>query len=233
MWLSVDPAADEYPSLTPYAFVLNNPIGNIDPDGRDVVILIAPQGAGGWGHMAMIIQDGKGNWFYYTQGAAEAAGVSKMASQGVHGGVNLVPLNTTDINTAIAMAKTDDNNSPYQDQIVLETSQKMDESIYNNAVRLMNETNSGEKKYNVLTNNCVDACQDPIELGTGIDLPMDLNPSPNAYFNKIKEQLSDIQANLNNKINLEKREVKLIPNTSTLRDNTRVIQNLENQRLKE
>ena len=33
-WLSVDPLTDEYPSVSPYAYCLWNPIKNIDPDGR-------------------------------------------------------------------------------------------------------------------------------------------------------------------------------------------------------
>jgi RHS repeat-associated protein len=36
MWLSVDPHAGSYPSLSPYLFVANNPINAIDPDGRDI-----------------------------------------------------------------------------------------------------------------------------------------------------------------------------------------------------
>ena len=35
-WLSVDPMADKYPSLSPYAYCAWNPIKLVDPDGRDV-----------------------------------------------------------------------------------------------------------------------------------------------------------------------------------------------------
>ncbi len=35
VWLSVDPLADEYPSLSPYNFVANNPIMLIDPTGLE------------------------------------------------------------------------------------------------------------------------------------------------------------------------------------------------------
>ncbi|MFV0305101.1 MAG: RHS repeat-associated core domain-containing protein [Moheibacter sp.] len=35
-WLSVDPLAEKYPSISPYAFVANNPIIFVDPDGRQI-----------------------------------------------------------------------------------------------------------------------------------------------------------------------------------------------------
>lgn len=35
--MSVDPLADKYPSISPYAYVANNPINAIDPDGRQIV----------------------------------------------------------------------------------------------------------------------------------------------------------------------------------------------------
>jgi hypothetical protein len=36
-WYSPDPLAYKYLSLSPYNFVANNPISNIDPDGREIV----------------------------------------------------------------------------------------------------------------------------------------------------------------------------------------------------
>lgn len=34
VWLSVDPLANQYPNLSPYVFVANNPLNLVDPDGR-------------------------------------------------------------------------------------------------------------------------------------------------------------------------------------------------------
>ena len=36
-WLSVDPMADKYPSLSPYAYCANNPVKLVDPDGEELV----------------------------------------------------------------------------------------------------------------------------------------------------------------------------------------------------
>ena len=36
MWLSVDPMADKYPGLSPYAYCAWNPVKLVDPDGRDL-----------------------------------------------------------------------------------------------------------------------------------------------------------------------------------------------------
>ena len=37
MWLSVDPMADKYPNISPYAYCAWNPVKLVDPDGRDVL----------------------------------------------------------------------------------------------------------------------------------------------------------------------------------------------------
>ncbi|MCH7535966.1 MAG: hypothetical protein IH948_09565, partial [Bacteroidetes bacterium] len=38
IWLSIDPLADKYPSLSPYNFVANNPLKLVDPDGTKIWI---------------------------------------------------------------------------------------------------------------------------------------------------------------------------------------------------
>lgn len=36
MWLSVDPLADKYPSISPYAYCAWNPVKLVDPDGKEI-----------------------------------------------------------------------------------------------------------------------------------------------------------------------------------------------------
>ena len=45
-WLSVDPHQSKYPNVSPYVFVINNPICAIDPDGKDVHIVIGDKPVG-------------------------------------------------------------------------------------------------------------------------------------------------------------------------------------------
>lgn len=39
IWLSVDPLSNKYPQWSPYAFVFNNPLKYIDPDGREGIVV--------------------------------------------------------------------------------------------------------------------------------------------------------------------------------------------------
>ena len=36
-WLSVDPLADKYPNISPYAYCAWNPVKLVDPDGEEIV----------------------------------------------------------------------------------------------------------------------------------------------------------------------------------------------------
>ena len=38
MWLSIDPMADKYPSISPYAYCAWNPVKLVDPDGKELYI---------------------------------------------------------------------------------------------------------------------------------------------------------------------------------------------------
>jgi RHS repeat-associated protein len=59
VWLSVDPMADVYPMLSPYAYVANNPVMFYDPDGKILALVVTSlansPGAGRGGHMAIIV----------------------------------------------------------------------------------------------------------------------------------------------------------------------------------
>ena len=183
--------------MTPYNYVQNNPILRTDPTGAvDFTILSAPEGAGGKGHMAGVIQDGSGKYYYVTMGATESASVSTMATSGVQGGMQVVELTgAKSMGEAINMAKGDTNNSPYTDQVTFKTDSKTDQKIFNSVTEKADNVNSGQDKYNVVTNNCTDAVERPIEKATGVSLPD--NVVPNTNFQNVKDNKTNIQTNLN------------------------------------
>jgi hypothetical protein len=161
----------------------------------DVTILVAKDGASGMGHMASVIQDGKGNYYYVTMGDAGGAGLSKMASSGDQGGMTVTPLTgAKTMNDAVAMAKQDKSNSAYTDQVTLKTDAKTDQKIFDATMEKADKVNSGEEKYNPITNNCADAVEKPITTATGVSLPN--NVLPNTNFKNLKEQQGTIQENL-------------------------------------
>ena len=59
-----DPLARDFTHLSPWSHCAANPANNIDPDGKDIVVL--SYGTGRNQHLAMLIQNEDGKWQYYS-----------------------------------------------------------------------------------------------------------------------------------------------------------------------
>ena len=80
-WLSVDPMADKYPSISPYAYCAWNPVKLVDPDGREIGDYYNFNGVYlGWdGHYddkVYIVDDSKGGYKGDAAGRIDHSSVS-------------------------------------------------------------------------------------------------------------------------------------------------------------
>jgi RHS repeat-associated protein len=60
-WLVPDPLSEKYYGISPYAYCAGNPVNLVDPKGDSLAVLTI-----GIGHLAMLIQDETGKWYYYS-----------------------------------------------------------------------------------------------------------------------------------------------------------------------
>ncbi len=192
-----------------------DPDGMVPKGPEDVIILIDRQGAGGNGHMAMLYQDKNGAWNYFSQGATENIGnTSFVLGSNARGGTenyrlditesivqkdsegnallysngDLVTLDVTRPMTeseAIEATKSGELGYSYDENLKITTSKVEDGQITEAASEVSNDFATGESEYNAYTNNCTDACQDVIQNNTDIDLPLDISPKPNDYFDNL------------------------------------------------
>jgi RHS repeat-associated protein len=156
-FLSIDPVLDiERASKAPqgwnrYAYVINNPLKSVDPDGKDVIVVTTYDGprTGGLGHTSWLFQDSKGNWYEYQQATDDSAwkalfGVAK-------GEADLRQVAGPDISSK-EMAST--YHERYgADTSILKTTRKEDGKIIAAAKESVKAHQEG-KKYSLLTNNC-------------------------------------------------------------------------------
>jgi RHS repeat-associated protein len=186
-----------------YGYAVNRPLEYVDPAGKDVVFLLDRSGAGGQGHMGMLLQNKDGAWFYMSQGTADqsVSQASYLAGSTAHGGVEFGRIVVQDAtgasrsatrDEAIAMAASGELGTRYTDTLQMKTTNSQDATIAKNAVDLVRQHATGEKTYSLYFNNCVDAVQDAVQTDTKIDLPIDFDPRPTKYFEKLQENIPHV-----------------------------------------
>ncbi|SSC08927.1 hypothetical protein BTURTLESOX_131 [bacterium endosymbiont of Bathymodiolus sp. 5 South] len=124
--------------------------------------------AGGNGHTTLYLQDKKGNWYAYDQGAiGNHSPIKLLANMGVGARVSLRRIS-----------------SPSKDAVMYNTTVSDDKLIYRSAIESQKSHNSGKILYRLFSNNCTDAAVDVINnSGVGINIPNSaFTVKPNSWF---------------------------------------------------
>ena len=74
-WTTIDPMAEKYVSMSPYSYCAGNPANIVDPQGDTLVVLLAPEGAAGFGHMAILIQHEDNKYYLYSKNGDKDWGI--------------------------------------------------------------------------------------------------------------------------------------------------------------
>lgn len=163
MWLSVDPLFEKYAGMSPYNYCAGNPVKLVDPDGRSLAVLQAPKGAGGAGHLAILIQNEDRKWALYSKnGTNENWGISgenvtednykkdgkRIIDKGQHTFDTVEEfLNSTE------NPIDEDGERQYTEAFLIECGPEIDREAEKGAMSVLNED------YDVLDSNCAQVVQ--------------------------------------------------------------------------
>lgn len=167
MWLGVDALAEKYPNMGVYVYCANNPVKFVDPDGNDVAVLTAPEGAAGAGHMTILIQNTEGKWALYSKnGTNENKGVwgaNVTEDTYVEGGKRVVDKGQFTFDTIDDFLNSNTHNPiengerEYTEAFVIKCKPEQDRKAEEGALEILNED------YNVMTSNCAQTVQNALK----------------------------------------------------------------------
>ena len=148
-----------YPPLSPYSYCGGNPINCIDPTGEDIVVLNHSGGQ----HLAMLIQDEKGKWQYYSINGNNVYNpiTSKHSGGRPFNDIAVGAWNSPkEFLDSSYNLKTDDsredksmNNYGFTEAYQISTTSEQDATMRNSFTKIAKTT------YNLFTNNCATAVQ--------------------------------------------------------------------------
>ncbi|MDR0834670.1 MAG: RHS repeat-associated core domain-containing protein, partial [Candidatus Symbiothrix sp.] len=170
---TIDPLAEKYYSVSPYAYCLNNPVKYVDPDGRVPRIYVETQG---FGHTFITTGEGK-NTTVYTYGRyGNVDGNSSSARNLSRNGEGVLVVMKGEEALNYIKHETKDMGAS-----IYEIKNGNDEKInthFNNMFESSDQKPSGDKKYanadnarvvdqyDLLDNNCTTKTTEAVKVGT-------------------------------------------------------------------
>ena len=152
-------------------------------ENNDLAVFAIPEGAARNGHLGAMITDEKKQWYQFDYFVPER--VIEEA-----GGFNVFRATIVgyDGEASLSRKTSSDEFNTYKETLInnpnvvyIHTTPEQDTKIFNAAVDMY--FNGGT--YKLCTNNCVDAVQNILNAG-GVSTPIDFDPRPNQYFEKLK-----------------------------------------------
>lgn len=161
-WMSIDPLFKKYPSLSPYNYAVNSPIFVIDPDGGDVIVLSAPNGAGGFGHAAVLIGNDKDGWTLFskngTYGSVQGSASSGESNKHPQNGI---PVGSLD-NFALKYNMNEKGEVEYKSAFRITSDKETDAKMSKAASK---QVGSWYDVTGTISGSCIDVASDALEAG--------------------------------------------------------------------
>ncbi len=175
LWYGNDPLFEKYPEVSPFLYCAQRPISFVDLDGQDsLAVLNAPDGAGGMGHMAILIQDKNKKWRLWSKnGTDEKLGTygptpgegsqsDKAPNVGDGNPMTLEGFESVQefLNSDLNPIKKETGKRTYQEAYALETTYEQNRA----AEQVMKKELVGKNSnYNVLGDNCAKSVQKSLD----------------------------------------------------------------------
>ena len=186
IFTSLDPLAEKYYHISPYAYCAGNPVNVVDPQGDSTVVYLARNAVYGAGHIAVAVSysdNPQGAEQYLWSRNGEIDGQPKEISNQRVGGKNDkgTPL-TVNVQEFLNTNTDEKGNRYYTDAIVIQTTPDQEKKIVESMSRSL------KKDYNFFIKNCAHAVSRALsEGGVQINDNGSIEDMARRYLNDIPE----------------------------------------------